>query len=39
MKQDGDAIVLDRPASDPNEVLQLPVIVAMGKKMAHVVPE
>jgi tyrosyl-tRNA synthetase len=38
MKQEGAAVVVDRQADDPNEVLALPVIVAMGKKMAHVVP-
>ncbi|MDB5101769.1 MAG: tyrosine--tRNA ligase [Cyanobacteria bacterium RYN_339] len=37
MKQEGEAVVVDRPATDPNEVLALPVILSMGKKMAHVV--
>lgn len=38
MKEEDGAIAVDRVPTDPNEVVQLPAILAMGKKMAFVQP-
>lgn len=37
MRDEAGAIVVDRAPTDPNEVIALPAILAMGKRMAHVV--
>jgi tyrosyl-tRNA synthetase len=39
MRDEAGALVIERVANDPNEVVALPAILAMGKKMANVVVE